>query len=493
MIQYTKIAASDVSRILIVEDEHIVARDIQGILQGLGYTSVGIAANGEKAIEMVQTTNPDLILMDIVFGRDFIDGIETAFRLKELVDVPVIYVTSHSDEATLRRARITDPYGYILKPINVRELQVAIKMGLYRHSMEKCFRENAAWLDTTLSSIGDGVIATDSISKIKFLNPVAEALLGVEEDKARGYFVDDIMRLYDADGLLIQNLVSHATGNRKSLVFEHVMLSGFGGNNIPVICTVAPIHDIAGIAQGCVFTLRDISELHAKSEELSRRMEDVEHAKRLLERYFPENLVDYLVDQRHQTELEGKNVQATMLFCDVRNSTGISELLTPGEFAAFLSELFTGLMDLTYANGGSVNKLLGDGLLITFGCPFPEEEDTINCVRLALQVREYLRAFNDNRNAKLSFPVAMGIGISTGVVFAGNIGSPRHMEYTVLGDAVNTASRLEALTKTTGHDILLDFFTSRCVSHEINVKTIGKFQIRGKKEPQEIFFPVGML
>ncbi|EMJ95954.1 adenylate/guanylate cyclase domain-containing protein [Leptospira alstonii] len=495
MIQDTKITASDVYRILIVEDERIVARDIQGILQGLGYVSVGIATNGEKAIEIARATLPDLILMDIVLRRDYIDGIETAFRLKGLLDVPVIYVTSHSDKATLRRARITDPHGYILKPINVRELQIAIEMGLYRHSMEKRFRENAAWLNTTLSSIGDGVIATDSISKIKFLNPVAEALLGVAEEDVRGYSVNEIMRLYDADGLLVPNLLSDATatGNRKSLAFERVMLSGTDGKSIHVICTVAPIHDIAGIEQGSVLTLRDISALHAKSAELSRRIEGVEHAKRILERYFPENLVDYLVDQRHQTELEGKNVQATMLFCDVRNSTEISELLNPGEFAAFLSELFTGLMDLTYANGGSVNKILGDGLLITFGCPFPEEDDTINCVRFALQMREYLIAFNDNRNAKLKSPVSMGIGISTGIVFAGNIGSPRHMEYTVLGNAVNTASRLEALTKTMGYDILLDSYTARCVSHKIDIKMIGEFQIRGKKEPQEIFFPVGML
>ncbi|XDD51638.1 adenylate/guanylate cyclase domain-containing protein [Leptospira sp. WS92.C1] len=493
MVGKQNVIVSLASRILIVEDENIVARDIQTILRKFGYTSVGIANNGEKAIQMARVTHPDLVLMDIALGTGFIDGVQTVAKLKEMLDVPVIYITSHSDEGTLRRARITEPHGYILKPINVRELQVTIEMCLYKHKTEKQFRENANWLNTTLTSIGDGVIATDSIARVKFLNPIAESLLGIQEGIARGRIVDEVMSLRDSQGALIENFVSNATKNHKASIFEQVMLSGSNGKNTPVICTVAPIQDATGNSQGCVLTLRDISELHAKSEELSRRVEDVEQAKRLLERYFPENLVDYLVDNRHQTELEGKNVQATMLFCDVRNSTGIAEQMDPSEFAAFLSELFTGLMDLTYANGGSVNKILGDGLLITFGCPFPEEEDTINCVRLALQVREYLRAFNDNLSSKLITPLAMGIGISTGTVFAGNIGSSRHMEYTVLGDAVNTASRLEALTKTTGHDILLDSFTSRCVSHEINTEAIGVFQIRGKKEPQEIFFPVGML
>ncbi|PJZ76908.1 adenylate/guanylate cyclase domain-containing protein [Leptospira neocaledonica] len=486
-------AVSYTSRILIVEDERIVARDIQIILQKFGYTSVGIAANGEKAIQMARATRPDLVLMDIVLSTGFIDGVEAVVKLKELLDVPVIYITSHSDESSLRRARITEPYAYILKPIDVKELQITIEMCLYKHKMEKRSRENAAWLNTTLSSIGDGVIATDSIHRVKFLNSVAEKLLGVEEESARGRVVDEVINLCDAKGSVTKDIVQEAVKKRIPSVFEHVMLSGSNGKNTPVICTVAPIHNNFGNSQGYVFTFRDISELHAKSMELSKRVEDIEQAKRLLERYFPENLVDYLVDHRRQGELEGKNVRATMLFCDIRNSTGIAELLGPNEFAEFLSELFTGLMDLAYANGGSVNKLLGDGLLITFGCPFPEEDDTLNCVRLALQIREYLRAFNSNRNPKLVSSVAMGMGISTGHVFAGNIGSSRHMEYTVLGDAVNTASRLEALTKTTGHDILLDSFTTSCVKEEINIERIGEFQIRGKKEAQEVFFPIGML
>ncbi|MCG6167733.1 response regulator [Leptospira sp. FAT2] len=484
---------SRASKILIVEDERIVARDIQEFLQKIGYSSIGVATNGEKALQMARMIKPDLVLIDIVLGTGFIDGVETVVKLKEVLDVPVIYVTAHSDEGTLRRARVTEPFGYILKPVNVRELEITVEMCLYRHKMERRFREDASWFTTTLSSIGDGVIATDSVSKVKFLNPVAASLLGMEERSVRGRIVDEVMNLRDDKGAVIENLISYASINHSPFVFEHAILSGSNGRSIPVICTIAPIHDVNGSSQGCVFTLRDISELHAKSEELSKRMEDVEQAKRLLEKYFPENLVDYLVDERRQTELEGKNVQATMLFCDVRNSTGIAEQLHPNEFAAFLSELFTGLMDLTYANGGSVNKLLGDGLLITFGCPFPEDEDTLNCVRLALQVREYLRAFNESRNPKLKTPVAMGIGISTGNVFAGNIGSSRHMEYTVLGDAVNTASRLEALTKTTGHDILIDSLTYESIRHEINVEAVGMFQLRGKKEPQEVFFPVGML
>lgn len=122
--------ASQASRILVVEDERIVARDIQEILQKFGYTSIGIATNGEKAIQMAREIRPDLVLIDIVLGTGFIDGVETVVKLKEILDVPVIYVTADSDEATLKRARVTEPFGYILKPINVRELEITVEMCL---------------------------------------------------------------------------------------------------------------------------------------------------------------------------------------------------------------------------------------------------------------------------------------------------------------------------------------------------------------------------
>jgi PAS domain S-box-containing protein len=121
-------------RILIVEDGVIMARDIERRLQSLGYTVTGLASSGDEAVNAVTRGKPDLVLMDVHL-KGSIDGIQTAEKIHTLSDVPVVYVTSYSDVATLTRARKTEPFGYVLKPFDERELRSTIEMALYRHEM----------------------------------------------------------------------------------------------------------------------------------------------------------------------------------------------------------------------------------------------------------------------------------------------------------------------------------------------------------------------
>ncbi len=186
-------------------------------------------------------------------------------------------------------------------------------------------------------------------------------------------------------------------------------------------------------------------------------------------------------------KLTGTHLNASMLFFDLRGSTTIAEKLEPMIFSEFLSELFTDIMDLIYGNGGTVNKIMGDGIFATFGCPETTGDDAYQCTKTALQIREYLNTFNDVRPSYLEHEIKCGIGISTGKVFAGNIGSIRRMEYTVLGDAVNTASRLESLTKDIGHDILIDGNTYNILKDRINIETTEISHVKGKTEVLKIF------
>lgn len=121
------------SRILVVEDEAIVAMGIKQKLEELGHQVVDIAYNGEDAVQIAHETEPDLILMDIVLKGD-IDGIEAAAKIRNLLDIPVIYLTAYSDEEVLERARMTEPYGYIIKPFKKSELNANIEMALYKHT-----------------------------------------------------------------------------------------------------------------------------------------------------------------------------------------------------------------------------------------------------------------------------------------------------------------------------------------------------------------------
>ena len=122
--------------VLVVEDESIVSKDLQYSLTKLGYNVVGAASNGEKAIELAGLKKPNIILMDIMLKGDM-NGIEAAEKIKELYSVPIVFLTAYSDESTLSKAKITEPYGYILKPFKEIDLHTTIEMAVYKHGKEQ--------------------------------------------------------------------------------------------------------------------------------------------------------------------------------------------------------------------------------------------------------------------------------------------------------------------------------------------------------------------
>ena len=127
--------------IILVEDEIIVAADVKNRLENMGYSVLGIFDNGEEAIQKAGELKPNLVLMDIVLKGEM-DGIDAAQNIRELYDIPIIYLTAYSDEKTLQRAKVTEPFGYVLKPFEDREIQSAIEMAIYKHQMEKKLKES---------------------------------------------------------------------------------------------------------------------------------------------------------------------------------------------------------------------------------------------------------------------------------------------------------------------------------------------------------------
>ncbi len=123
-------------RILIVEDEHIVAMGIKKMLKSLGYTVTGVASSGEDAISKTESTFPDVVLMDIMLKGDM-DGVEAAREIRERLDVPIVYLTAYSDNNILERAKITEPFGYIIKPFDEKDLYSSIEIALHRQRKEK--------------------------------------------------------------------------------------------------------------------------------------------------------------------------------------------------------------------------------------------------------------------------------------------------------------------------------------------------------------------
>ncbi|WP_374087019.1 putative bifunctional diguanylate cyclase/phosphodiesterase [Methylomicrobium lacus] len=248
------------ARIMVVEDEVIIAQDIQRTLIKLGYDVPLFVTSAEVALEQVSVLRPDLVLMDIHLNGDM-DGIAAAEEIRRRDRLPVVFLTAHSDEATLSRAKITEPYGYVLKPFEERELQIAIDIALYRHRSEFQLKQMERWLSTTLMSIGDGVIATDMDGTITFMNRVAEVLTGWPQAEALGRPFTEVLRLVDMKTReRVDSLVERVLDDHLIIELEpDTVLITREGRDIPVDDSAAPIRDEDDNVTGVVIIFRDIT------------------------------------------------------------------------------------------------------------------------------------------------------------------------------------------------------------------------------------------
>ncbi len=264
-------------RILVVEDENITALHIQNHLTKLGYAVLGIASSGEQAIHQVSNLRPDLVLMDIKL-RGQLDGIEVAEQIRTQFEIPVVYLTAYADEATLQRAKVTEPFGYITKPFAEKDLFATIEMVLYKHRMEQKLRESEQWLATTLKSVGDGLIATDAQGCVKFMNPVAEALTGWTQVEALDRDLGQVFHIiHEGIEAPSENPANRVLRNGSVVDLEDdALLVARDGRQIPIDDSAAPILDDNGNVTGAVVVFRDSTERKRAEEELNKHRSHLE-------------------------------------------------------------------------------------------------------------------------------------------------------------------------------------------------------------------------
>ncbi|MGI9240016.1 MAG: hybrid sensor histidine kinase/response regulator [Verrucomicrobiales bacterium] len=239
------------TRILVVEDERVIGRDVQNTLVQLGYVVPDVARTGEEALELVGQIEPDLVLMDIRLSGD-LDGIETAARIKSDYGSPVIFLTALADHETIARAKETEPYGYLLKPFNDRELQSTVEMAVSRSRAQRLLEASAKHFSNTLRSLADGVIATDLVGNITFLNPLAEALTGWTSEEALGRPLQDIFQITRPDGEQAPPMeIGSGEGGPRP-----VMLRSRSGTETPIEDNSAPMKNDDGSLAGLVVVFR---------------------------------------------------------------------------------------------------------------------------------------------------------------------------------------------------------------------------------------------
>ena len=258
-------------KVFIVEDEVIVAESLNDQLQSLGYTVVGQATSGEETLQKINNNLPDLVLMDIML-KGVMDGIETAKEVRDLHGIPVVFLSAYSDSETLKRAKLIEPFGYLIKPYKVRELFTTLEITFYKHRMEKRIRDNERHLETLLRSIGDGVITIGTEGLITSMNPVAERLTGWNRSVSKEKRLLDILQIEEigVKALLHDLIAKTLVGETVScLVEDELILVNREGKKIAVDLSAAPIRNDDEKIVGSVFTVRDISSRKQAEIELS--------------------------------------------------------------------------------------------------------------------------------------------------------------------------------------------------------------------------------
>jgi PAS domain S-box-containing protein len=247
------------SKIFIVEDSFIVSIHLQKTLQNEGYNVVGIADSGEKALDEIEQVKPDLVLMDIMLDGKM-DGIQAATIIREKMSIPVVFITALTDKETIQRAKVAEPYGYLNKPFEDRDIFTVIEMALYKGDIEKKLRQSEKKFYSTLKSISDGVLTIDNSGGIMYANPSAEAMIGTALVNMQGKTVYDVFKLKNISTGDFPVNPLHCGLNHNSWP-DYFMLQSLSGVEIPVSeGTISPMVDSKDRAVGLVLTFKNATD-----------------------------------------------------------------------------------------------------------------------------------------------------------------------------------------------------------------------------------------
>lgn len=258
---------------MLVEDEIIVAMDIRQRLEKMGYEVVAHAISGDEAVRYAKSTKPNLILMDIKI-KGPIDGIETASAIHESQNIPVVYVTAYSDEGTLKRARVTEAFGYLIKPFEDRELRSVIEIAIYKHEMETKLRESEEQNRKIIETSPDGIVTIDLNGNILTVNKKFVEMFGFNEPA-------EIIGHYYTDFLDVEEIALAAVDFQEILKEKNIPPFEYRGlrkDGSRFVCEIDAgcIHDLDNRVVSIIVVARDISERKSAEEKIQRLNAELE-------------------------------------------------------------------------------------------------------------------------------------------------------------------------------------------------------------------------
>ncbi len=342
--------------------------------------------------------------------------------------------------------------------------QAAVAMDnakLFKEITEaKQFNENI------LGSIATGVITINSIGEIDSINKAGENILKVEKQNILG---NHYMYIFEHDNEIIE-LISKTEDNKK--IYSEINIPFLTVSEDTIInISVAPRIDINNSIEGVVIAIEDIS--------------DINKVKNTFKRYVSKQVVDNLLDDETNLNLGGENREVTILFTDIRGFTSMAEKMKPEKVVLTLNEYFSEMIDIVFKHNGTLDKIIGDELMIVFGAPLSSDDDTERALNTAIEMQNKIEDLNKVRKKRKEPPILVGAGINKGQVVSGNIGSRDMMDYTVVGDTVNLGSRL--CSAASAGEIIVSGRVKNSTEQLFSFKELKPIRVKGKKDKIDVY------
>ena len=325
--------------------------------------------------------------------------------------------------------------------------------------------------ESILSCMATGVMTLDREGTVTSLNPALRRIFGVAAEAAAGDPVRELLDVKHNEPFVVGlDACARAGAAHTEYELKYVLAPE---ESVNVNVSVVPLLDSKHQPLGVVVVAEDITQEQRLMSTLCR--------------YVTREIAEEVLKQKGRMRLGGTRQPVSILFSDIRNFTTISERLEPEQIVEFLNDYFTAMVHEIFAEQGTLDKFIGDGIMAVFGAPISRPDDPVRSVRCAIGMRRSLREFNARQRARGGIEIDIGIGISHGESISGNIGSEQRMEYTVIGDSVNLASRLEGLTKNHPYKILINDRIYEQVKDQFVCVLLGEEYVKGKAQAVRVY------
>ena len=320
--------------------------------------------------------------------------------------------------------------------------------------------------ESILGSIATGVITLDPLGEVDSINSAGLKILKKGRDEIIG---NHYMYLFEKDEELIEIITTSELKNETKSELN-MPLNTVSEDTI-INVSISPRLDPTGNKQGSVLAIEDIS--------------DVSKVKNTFKRYVSKQVVDELLGDDGKLNLGGEQREVTILFTDIRGFTSMSEKMEPERVVTTLNEYFSDMIDIVFKYNGTLDKIIGDELMVLYGAPISGDNDTQRAVETAVEMQEKIKDLNKEREKRKEPPILVGAGINKGLVVSGNIGSRDLMDYTVIGDTVNVASRLCAAAGP--GEIMVSESVYKTIQESFSSKKLSPIKVKGKERKVPVF------